>query len=168
MEPSDGFPPVAGRDAGILVLGSLPSQRSIAKGQYYAHPHNAFWPIMRELFGTEGSYADRCEQLIRNRVALWDVLASSVRPGSMDADIRLESARANDFEGFLVAHPKIQLIAFNGKKAEQLFKKFVDIQSIDGSIRSVGLPSTSPAYAALSFSGKLCAWREAVQPSVAE
>jgi hypoxanthine-DNA glycosylase len=86
----------------------------------------------------------------------------------MDADIRLESARANDFKAFLVAHPKIQLIAFNGKKAEQLFKKFVDTRSIDGSIRQIGLPSTSPAYAALSFSGKLRAWREAIQLSVAE
>lgn len=163
MEQSEGFPPIAGPDARILVLGTLPSQRSIAKHQYYAHPQNAFWPIMKELLGIEGSYADRCEQLVKNRIALWDVLANSVRPGSMDADIRLESARPNDFEEFLAAHTKIRLIAFNGKKAEQLFEKFVDIPSMDGSIRRIGLPSTSPAYATMSFSGKLGAWREAIQ-----
>ncbi len=168
MERSEGFPPIALPDARILVLGSLPGQRSIAEGQYYAHPQNAFWPIMRELLGIQGSYADRCEQLVENRVALWDVLASSVRPGSMDADIRLESARANDFEGFLLTHSNLRLIAFNGKKAEQLFEKYVDNQSTDDSIRRIGLPSTSPAYAAMSFSGKLSAWCEAIRLSIAE
>ena len=163
MEPSDGFPPVAGPDAHIVVLGSLPGQRSIADQQYYAHPQNAFWRIMQELLGVAGTYAQRCEQLINHRIALWDVLSSSVRPGSMDADIRLDSARANDLEGFLVAHPDVHLIAFNGRKAEQLFQKFVDNQAVDGSIRRIGLPSTSAAYAAMPFSGKLAAWQEAIR-----
>ncbi len=92
MEPSEGFPPVAGADARILVLGSLPGDRSISEQQYYAHPQNAFWPIMRELFGIEGDYSVRCKRLIENRIALWDVLHSSVRPGSMDSDIHLDSA----------------------------------------------------------------------------
>lgn len=120
---------------------------------------------MRELFGIEGSYVDRCEQLIKNRVALWDVLQSSVRPGSLDANIELDSARVNDFKGFLVAHSAIQLVAFNGRKAEQLFAKFVDSEALDRSIRRVGLPSTSPAYAAMPFSGKLALWREAISPA---
>lgn len=167
MEPSEGFPPVARSDARVLVLGSLPGRRSIAEQQYYAHPRNAFWPIMHELVGVEGSYADRCEQLVENRIALWDVLASSPRPGSMDADILLENARTNDLEGFLVLHSNIQLIVFNGKKSEQLFEKFVVIQSIDNSIRRIGLPSTSPAYAAMSFSDKLSAWRAAMRSTVA-
>ncbi len=160
---SDGFPPVAASNATILVLGSLPSQRSIAEQQYYAHPHNAFWPIMRELFAIDGDYTARCKQLVKNRVALWDVLASSERPGSMDAAIRLDTARANDFHEFMEAHSDIEVIAFNGRKAEQLFDKLVDIQAINASIRRVGLPSTSPAYATMSFSGKLAAWREAIE-----
>lgn len=159
---SEGFPPVAGVDARVLILGSLPGQRSIAEQQYYAHPQNAFWPIMRELFGIEGSYVDRCEQLVKNRVALWDVLRSSVRAGSLDASIKLDSALVNDFKGFLVAHTGVRLIAFNGRKAEQLFAKFVDVQAIEHSIQRVGLPSTSPAYAAMSFSGKLALWQEAI------
>ena len=161
-KPAEGFPPIAGSDARILILGSLPGQRSIAEQQYYAHPQNVFWPIMRELFGIEGSYADRCEQLVGNRLALWDVLRSSLRPGSMDANIRLDGARANDFESFLSAHTDIRLIAFNGRKAEALFAKFVTIKRMGDSIQRVGLPSTSPAYAAMSFAHKKTAWRKAL------
>jgi len=150
------------------VLGSLPGRRSIAEQHYYAHPQNAFWPIMRALFDIDGSYLERCKQLVENRIALWDVLASSERPGSMDADIRLDSARANDFEAFFAAHPELRLIAFNGRKAEALFEKLVNIQAIDVCVSRVLLPSTSPAYAAMSFSGKLHAWREAIIESASE
>ena len=153
MARSEGFPPIASGDARVLVLGSLPGERSIAEHQYYAHPQNAFWRIMHAIFGIDGDYADRCRQLSEHRVALWDVLHSSVRPGSMDADIRLASATPNDFGEFF---------AFNGKKAEQLFERFVDPLGVADSIRRVGLPSTSPAYASLSFSRKLAAWRDAL------
>jgi len=123
---------------------------------------------MRELFGIDGSYENRCIQLVEKRIALWDVLASSERPGSLDADIRLDSARVNDFDDFLVAHPDIRLIAFNGRKAQQLFEKLVNIQSTDALVPRVLLPSTSPAYAAMSFSGKLDAWREAIFVTASE
>ncbi|HSG96593.1 MAG TPA: DNA-deoxyinosine glycosylase [Woeseiaceae bacterium] len=157
--PAEGFPPIARADARVLILGSLPGQRSIAEQQYYAHPQNAFWRIMSELFAIEGDYATRCSQLIEHRIALWDVLMSSVRPGSMDADIRLTSATANDFSSFFVVHPGIQLIAFNGRKAEQLFGRFVVPTGIVAGKKLIVLPSTSPAFASLSFSGKLAAWR---------
>lgn len=163
MEPSEGFPPVARADARVLVLGSLPGARSIAEQQYYAHPQNAFWKIMKDVFGIDGDYASRCAGLVENRIALWDVLGSSIRPGSMDADISLESAIVNDFPRFLSGHADIRLIAFNGKKAEQLFTRFVDVDDLPGKIRRVGLPSTSPAYAAMPFSGKLAAWRAALE-----
>ena len=162
MVPSEGFPPIARREARILILGSLPGQRSIAEQQYYAHPQNAFWPIMGELYGVEGEYASRCEQLSRHGIALWDVLHSSVRPGSMDASIRLDSAVTNDFKAFFARHPNVELIAFNGRKAEQLFQRKVSDEMIGRWIERVGLPSTSPAYAAMPFSGKLAAWRAAL------
>ena len=158
MEKSEGFSPIARADARVLILGSLPGARSIAEHRYYAHPQNAFWPIMRELFGIDGDYESRCDQLRQNRVALWDVLQSSIRPGSMDADIRMTSAVANDFRAFLAVHGEIRLIAFNGKKAEQLFGRLVSVEDIADGIARAGLPSTSPAYAALPFSGKLAAW----------
>ena len=162
MERSEGFPPVANADARSLILGSLPGARSIAEQQYYAHPQNAFWRIMRELFGIEGDYATRCTQLSANGIALWDVLHSSIRPGSMDADIQMGSAAVNDFAAFFAAHPGIRTVAFNGKKAEQLFTRFVepDLRIVD--VRRVALPSTSPAYASMPFSGKLKRWRDAL------
>ncbi len=157
---SDGFPPIESRDAHTLVLGSLPGRRSIAEQQYYAHPQNAFWPIMEALFDITGGYAQRCEGLCEQGIAVWDVLASSVRPGSMDSDIDLGSAVVNDFRSFFCEHEQLQLIAFNGKKAEQLFRRFVDLGQLANRIELRVLPSTSPAYAAMPFSGKLAAWRE--------
>lgn len=162
MTPSRGLPPIARPDARVLILGSLPGERSIAEQQYYAHPQNAFWAIMRELFGIEGDYRSRCEQLTRQRVALWDVLQSSVRPGSLDSAIQLDSVVSNDFTAFFVEHAHVQLIAFNGRKAEQLFARNVDDGVANSRIRRVSLPSTSPAYAAMPFSGKLAAWRAAL------
>jgi TDG/mug DNA glycosylase family protein len=163
MTPSAGFPPIARPDARILILGSLPGERSIREQQYYAHPQNAFWRIMAALFGIDGEYAARAAQLCDNRIALWDVLHSSVRPGSMDADIRADTARPNDFGKFFTCHCDIELIAFNGRKAEQLFRRFVDPFESAAGIRRASLPSTSPAYASMPFSGKLAAWREALQ-----
>lgn len=156
---AEGFPPIAAPDARVLVLGSLPGDRSIAAQQYYAHPRNAFWPIMEALLGIHGSYEARCDRLKAQRIAVWDVLASSVRPGSLDARIDLDSAMANDFTTFIAAHLQLERIAFNGRKAEQLFRRFVELPG--DSIELVGLPSTSPAYAAMPFSGKLERWREA-------
>ena len=159
---AEGFPPVAREDARILILGSLPGARSIREQQYYAHSQNAFWKIMGEVLGVGGDYARRCRQLTEHHIALWDVLCSSVRPGSLDADIRTATASANDFAGFLRRHEHIELIVFNGKKAEQLFARFVDAAVTGERIRCTGLPSTSPAYASMPFSVKLAAWRAAL------
>jgi TDG/mug DNA glycosylase family protein len=157
MEPSEGFPPVARADARILVLGSLPGQKSLSASEYYAHPQNSFWRIMLELFGIDGHYDERCALLGESKLALWDVLRSSVRRGSLDSDIQRGSAVANDFEVFLKYHANINTIAFNGKKAEQLFRSMVPKEHYRH-VRLVGLPSTSPAYAAMSFAGKLNVW----------
>lgn len=163
MDASKGFMPIERQDARVLILGSLPGQKSIAAQQYYAHAQNAFWPIMRELLGVQGDYAQRCTQLKLKRVALWDVLGASVRSGSLDANIRLSSAVVNDFASFVRQHKSLVLIAFNGKKAEQLYQRFVLAAD---EIPTVGLPSTSPAYASLAFSGKLAAWRAGLGPSL--
>jgi double-stranded uracil-DNA glycosylase len=140
------------------VLGSLPGQRSLTDQEYYAHPQNAFWPIMHDIFGISGSYVERCAGLTANKVALWDVLQTSVRPGSLDSDIHLETATANDFVAFLGNYPGIEKIVFNGKKAEQLFHRLVPTDTFQH-LHLIGLPSTSPAYAAMPFRGKLSAWK---------
>lgn len=159
---SRGFAAVSAPDARVLVLGSLPGVKSIAEQQYYAHPQNAFWRIMRAVLGVEGSYAARSSQLTEHGVALWDVLASSRRPGSLDADIDVETARANDFADFLATHTAVRRICFNGRKAESLFRRLV-LHTLDGPLpRLVGLPSTSPAYAAMPFAVKLEHWQAAL------
>lgn len=170
IEKSEGFEAIANAAARVLILGSLPGRKSLAEHQYYAHPQNAFWPIMLALFGIEGNYAERCSQLGQHQIALWDVLGASVRPGSMDADILTDTAEANDFKGFLELHPCVEMIAFNGRKAEQLFTKLVVLPD-ELLPDTVALPSTSPAYASISKSDKVDAWRaglSAVLPIVEE
>jgi len=162
MEPSEGFPPIVRPDARILILGSLPGQKSLTDQEYYAHPQNAFWPIMMQIFGISGEYEERCTRLRDSRLALWDVLRASVRPGSLDADIQRESAMANDFRAFLSVNTQIERITFNGKKAEQLFRTMVPSKHYEP-IQLVGLPSTSPAYAAMPFEGKLSLWRAGLE-----
>lgn len=158
MEKSAGFPPIASTAARVLVLGSLPGRKSLLEKEYYAHPRNAFWPIMERIYGVAGSYEERCTGLLRHELAVWDVLQASVRRGSMDADILLETAIANDFDTFFEQHPRIHGIAFNGKKAESLFADMVTSERASR-LRRLSLPSTSPAYAAMSVEAKLGRWR---------
>ncbi len=114
---------------------------------------------MRELFAIEGAYDDRCTQLKSNGVALWDVLAQSVRRGSLDSDIQVATSETNDFEGFFEGHRSIELVCFNGQKAAQLFSKLQACEASDTALRFATLPSTSPAYASMSFAQKLDVWR---------
>jgi len=160
--PSTGFAPIARSDARVLILGSLPGQRSLRERQYYAHPQNSFWRIMQTLTGAEGAYEERCESLLKGGIALWDVLAESIRPGSMDADIQTSSAKKNDFPGFYIRHPDIELVCFNGKKAAKLYERFVNGDQVDGARRFETLPSTSPAYASMKYENKLALWRSAL------
>lgn len=160
--PSRGFPPVAGRVARVLVLGSLPGRESLRRGQYYAHPRNAFWRIVEDTFGisSQAPYAERVQRLSDAGVALWDVCKAATRPGSLDASIRRESVVANDFVSFLREHPEIGTICLNGGKAAALFRKHA---SVPASIRVVALPSTSPAHAAMPYAEKLRPWRKALR-----
>ena len=165
---STGFPPISRTDARVLILGSLPSAASLAAREYYANPRNAFWNIMRDIFGADGSYRARSERLMDRRIAVWDVLANSVRPGSMDADIQLETATPNDFGRFFLTHNQIELVCFNGKKAEQLFRRFVTLDVLKFKPQLASLPSTSPAYASLSLEEKLAAWCNTIAQAASE
>ena len=91
------------------------------------------------------------------------MLQQSVRPGSLDSAIRTDTARPNDFAGFLANHRRLSLIAFNGRKAEELFTRLVDVDVAD-SLTLARLPSTSPAHAAMSFESKLEQWRGILGP----
>lgn len=147
----------------VLVLGSLPGQASLAAHQYYAHPQNKFWAIMSQLFKLEADdYQSRLRQLNASNVGLWDVYAQAIRKGSLDADIRQQSAVLNDFSGIKKHCPDLAVIACNGKKAFDVFRKKIWPKFASSAefkhISILSLPSTSPAYAAMSFEEKLKRW----------
>ena len=139
----------------------MPGAASLRAAQYYAHPHNAFWPIMGELFGAgpDIAYEKRILLLKYAGLALWDVMASCVREGSLDADIDEASIVPNDFSAFFDAHSQIEQVFFNGAKAEACFRRYVSPQLSDRGLKLTRLPSTSPAHASLSLPQKLRAWR---------
>ena len=155
------FPPIENSAARALVLGSMPGAASLLAGRYYAYPHNAFWSIMGELFGAGPtvSYQKRILILKRSGIALWDVMASCIREGSLDADIDEESIVPNDFHVFFAAHPQVKHVFFNGAKAERCFHRYVRPHLSDVGLIFTRLPSTSSAHASLSLPDKLKAWR---------
>lgn len=163
---SSGFPPVVGGRPRALILGSLPGRKSLEAGQYYAQSRNSFWPIMGELFdaGPELAYRDRKRRLTARAVALWDVLASARRPGSLDSKIDRSTIVVNDFGPFLEEHETIRLICFNGRTAAAMYERHV-LPDLTGAAREIQrhiLPSTSPAHAALSYADKLERWSRAL------
>jgi hypoxanthine-DNA glycosylase len=155
--PLEGFPPVADDNADLLILGSFPSVQSLATHQYYGNPRNAFWPITAALFGFDASapYETRLAALQSAGVALWDVLHRCRRAGSSDAKFDMKSLVANDFGQLFAAHPSITRVCFNGRAAERLFGRLVDV---DAAVEYELLPSTSPARA-MPAGQKLQAWR---------
>jgi hypoxanthine-DNA glycosylase len=146
---TSGFEPVARTNARVLILGTMPSTKSLECRQYYANRGNLFWSIMAEILGSscELSYTDREEQLKNNRIALWDVCKTACRSGSLDSAIRLADVVPNELGAFLSAHKNIELICFNGSKAARIYQHKV-LQELPlefQSIRREILPSTSPA-----------------------
>jgi double-stranded uracil-DNA glycosylase len=154
-----GLPPVAAPTARLLVLGSMPGDRSLREQRYYAHPRNLFWPFMGELLGAgpELPYEERLAVLERAGVALWDVLQHCHRPGSLDASIVRGSEVPNDLAGFLARHPLVRAIALNGGKARTSFQRTMR-SSLPASIQVLEMPSTSPANAGQSRAVKRAAW----------
>ena len=150
----------------MLVLGSMPGVESLRRKQYYAHPRNQFWGIVAKLFDTRrvAPYPERARALKAHRVAVWDVLQSCVREGSLDS--RIEQEVANDFNAFFRRHPGITHVFFNGAKAEASYLRHV-LPAIKRPLRYACLPSTSPAHASLPRERKLAAWRAVLRATLA-
>lgn len=152
------FPPVAGFDPRILILGSFPGKESLKREQYYGHPRNQFWRIMGDLFGAgpDLGYAERTEILMRKGVSLWDTVKTCSRTTSADARIR--DAAYNDIDSFLLTYPGIRAIFFDGRTAASLFERGRRGKP-DILIPRITLPSTSPAHAAMKYEEKLERWK---------
>ena len=120
-----GLQPLAGTNPKILILGSLPGDESLRRQEYYGNPRNMFWDVMSGILGEDApeNYLEKVKYLTRHNMALWDVLHSAEREGSLDANIQNEEF--NDLEGFLSENPSIEIIATNGGKAEKSLKKYL-------------------------------------------
>lgn len=152
------LPCVCRPDARLLVLGSMPGRASLEAQQYYAHPRNAFWPILYSHFGVplETAYEERLRFAIAHGVALWDSAAACERAGSLDADMK--KITINDFTALFAVCPQIRAVACNGARAHALFMK----SPWSARVRVYALPSTSPANAGMCFEEKAACWARAL------
>ena len=150
-----GFPPVINNKVERLILGSFPSEASLAAGQYYAHPRNQFWRLLGALIDeplVELPYRRRIRRVLAHRVGIWDVLDACDREGSGDASIR--NRKANQFVRLHRLAPRLKTVAFNGQAAGRFAVEFAA-----AGFRTTVLPSSSPAHAGRSFEQKLAVWR---------
>lgn len=154
-----GFPPILGERPKVLILGSFPSVASLERAEYYAHPRNAFWPIMASVLRipAQAAYPLRARALTDAGIALWDVLAACVRPGSSDGAIVRASEVANDLAGLVRDQPSIRMVLLNGGKAWTHWRR----QGVAAALPSRRLPATSPALT-VPFHAKLQVWRDAL------
>jgi hypoxanthine-DNA glycosylase len=158
MAQVHSFPPIVSAASRVLILGTMPGSVSLQAKEYYAHPRNAFWRIMGELFGARPSlpYEERVAVILSAGVALWDSVEACIRPGSMDKSIIDEAP--NNFAAFFAAWPDISHVFFNGAKSEAVFRRHV-LPTLAGDRRTYArLPSTSPAHAGMTLEAKVQAW----------
>jgi double-stranded uracil-DNA glycosylase len=158
------FPPQVGRDCRVLILGTVPSLRSLQLRQSYAHAQNLFWPFMGELFdaGPELPYAERIARLHARGVGIWDVYKQVDRPGSLDSSIVRASEVPNEIGRLLKKYATIRALALNGGKAAEGFARHV-APNLSAAQRDrvdvLALPSTSPANASISRAEKRRRWQ---------
>ena len=178
LDRKTGLGPLLCNGPKVLILGSLPGDRSLELQEYYGHPQNRFWKVIAAIHGLPcpTDYAGKKAMLARCRIALWDIYHAASRPGSMDADIR--HAEFNDIAGLLVDFPEIGAVALNGGTAAKGFDRYIASSPVlilghaetpssgdrsllriaDRRLSVLRLPSTSPANARWTF-GKLAgAW----------
>jgi len=144
-----------------MIVGSMPSVKSLADSQYYAHPRNAFWPILFEVFGAEptADYEAKKALIRANHLALWDVAGVCEREGSLDSNMK--DIQYNDFASLYEVCPHIHTVLCNGGTAHSLFMK----SGFAGDRRVIRLPSTSPAYT-MAYARKLAAWKDALEEAL--
>jgi len=146
--------PVFDERSKILILGSFPSVKSRETGFYYGHPQNRFWRVLAGVFGAEIPITidEKKRFLLENNIALWDVIHSCEIEGSADSTIK--NVVVNNLSE-ITAAANITKIITNGKKADELYNKYIKTD-----IKCVSLPSTSPANAAWSLERLIECWKK--------
>ena len=155
MARKSSVPPVVAPGTRVLVLGSLPGERSLAAGRYYAHPQNRFWHLIGKVIGIALEpldYERRLAALLEAKVGLWDTVASAHRSGSLDASIR--EAEHNPLAGLAASLPELRAVGFNGQTSARIGMP----QLAGTTLALVALPSSSPANAAIPLAEKEKLW----------
>jgi len=160
----ESFSPIVGLNPTVLILGSMPSQKSLEIQQYYGHPQNSFWWVMANTLGfsVDLPYSEKVRKLEQNGVAVWDVLQKCKREGSLDSNIMRNTEVANDIPGFLKEHLSIKFLGFNGGAAKAIYRRHIGL--IDKNHEIIQLPSTSPAHASITKQQKYKLWQQAMLP----
>jgi double-stranded uracil-DNA glycosylase len=162
------FAPFVDSRARILILGTLPGEESLRLQRYYGNPRNLFWRVIADVFSEPHviEYEQQKAMLRRNRIAIWDVLHSAERIGSLDSAIR--NPIPNDISKLLVDYPRLRTVAFNGLRAQTLFRQFIakTLTIPHEKLRIEALPSTSPTPARqpVSYQEKVARWSAFLNP----
>ncbi|HEY5593436.1 MAG TPA: DNA-deoxyinosine glycosylase [Paludibacter sp.] len=154
-----GLEPLCDKNSCILILGTMPGEESLRRQEYYGNPRNLFWKLMGEITGEPAPlvYEQKKTYLLHHGIALWDMCAECVRPGSLDSNIMDEVP--NDIKRFVASHPNIKVIGLNGGKSGNMFRKYVG--SIAG-VAVVELPSSSPANSGIPWEIKVEKWKRLI------
>ena len=151
------FDPISNVDTTILILGTMPGDKSLELGEYYGHSRNKFWKIISTITDNDLplSYSDKKELLRKSKIGIWDVAHKANRKGSLDSAI--ENEEPNDLDNFISTHKNLKVIGFNGTKSQALFDKYFDRKS---DLKYIPLPSTSPANTGIDFDNICKLWRQ--------
>ena len=151
------FKPISNLDTTILILGTIPGDKSLEIGEYYGNSRNRFWKIISTITNNELplTYSDKKTLLLKSQIGIWDVAYKANRKGSLDNDIKDE--KPNDLKNFIAKHNQLKVIGFNGKKSEALFDKYFERKS---DLKYISLPSTSPANTGIDFENLCKKWRQ--------
>lgn len=151
------FDPISNSNTTILILGTMPGDKSLALGEYYGHPRSRFWKIISTITGNNLplTYIDKKTLLLKSQIGIWDVAHKANRKGSLDSAI--EDEEPNDLDSFIATHKNLKVIGFNGTKSEALFDKYFGRKS---EIKYISLPSTSPANTGIDFDNICKVWRQ--------
>lgn len=151
------FDPISNTETEILILGTMPGDKSFELGEYYAHSRNRFWTIISTITKSKFpiNYAEKKSLLINAKIGIWDVAHKAERKGSLDAAIKDEIP--NDLPGFIGRHKKLKVIVFNGTKSEALYDKYFDRKK---DLKYYSLPSTSPANTSIDTNTICKVWKQ--------
>lgn len=157
IDTKSSFEPISGADTEILILGTMPGDKSLELGEYYGHSRNRFWKIISTITNSDLplTYENKKELILLSKIGIWDVAHTVNRKGSLDSAIKNELP--NDLDGFISKHKKLKVIGFNGTKSEALYDKYFERKS---GIKYISLPSTSPANTGINFDGICKIWRQ--------